>query len=89
MSEPTVKTVVLLAALLLALPAVSADTRSDLAYFNEPAARGLWDQADVKGNFPDSVRYFVSEVKQTYCAIASSVIVLNSQGGASPVAPEI
>lgn len=88
-SKPTVKTVVLLASLFLALPAFSDSSNPDLAYLNEPTARGLLEQADVKGDFPDSVRYFVSEVKQTYCAIASGVIVLNSLGVKSPVAPEI
>ena len=80
---------VLLASLIFALPAISANDNPDLVYFNDAAAQGLLEQAELKGDFPDSVRYFVSEVKQTYCAIASAVIVLNSLGVESPVAPEI
>lgn len=89
MSDAALKTTVLVLAIILAMPAFADSANTGLAYFTDPDARGLLDQSDIKGDFPDSVRYFVSEVKQTYCAIASSVIVLNSLGVESPVAPEI
>ena len=83
------KTIVLLMSAILTIPVLADSTNQDLVYFTQPEAQVLLDQSLVKGDFPSSVRYFVSEVKQTYCAVASSVIVLNSLEVESPVAPEI
>lgn len=83
----TINTLLIVA--IMAFPLSACATEQGLIYFTDPEALGLLEQPGEKGDFPGSVRYFVSEVKQSYCAIASSVIVLNSLEVKSPVAPEI
>jgi hypothetical protein len=89
MSIDIVKLYTLLIAAIVSLPVAADSSKQGLIYFDDASAQTLLEQASVKHDFAGSVRYFVSEVKQTYCAVASSVIVLNSLGIPSPVAPEI
>jgi hypothetical protein len=57
----------------------------NLINFDQPESAKLLDAADVKGNFSALVRYYISERIDTYCGIASSVMVLNALGVPSPV----
>jgi len=75
--------------------AASADVRvpsadDGLVYYLSPESVRLFDTANDKDRsefWPLSAR-FVSEVRQTFCGVASSVMVLNSLGIPSPVEPE-
>jgi hypothetical protein len=57
-----------------------------IVYFDQPESAKLLERAEAKGNFWPLVRYFISERIDTYCGIASSVMVLNALGVPSPVA---
>ena len=72
--------------LLLFLPYV-AGAADKLVYFDQPASAKLFDEADVKGQFWTLVRYFISQRIDTFCSVASSVMVLNALEVPSPVSP--
>ena len=84
----------LFGALSLGVPA-RADVRvpgvdDGLVYYLSPESVRLFETASEKDRsefWPLSAR-FVSEVRQTFCGVASSVMVLNALGIASPVEPE-
>ena len=66
-------------------PACAADS-DKIVYFDQPESATFLDEAEVKGNFWALVRYYISERIDTYCGIASSVMVLNALEVPSPVA---
>jgi hypothetical protein len=56
-----------------------------LVYFDQPESAKLFEGAEVKGQFWTLVRYFISQRIDTFCSVASSVMVLNALGVPSPV----
>ena len=78
----------LLRALCLALflPGLASAADSDkLVYFDQPASEKLFAEAQVKGQFWTLVRYFISQRIDTFCSVASSVMVLNALEVPAPV----
>ncbi len=70
----------------LVLPCLAcAAEGSKLVYFDEPESVRLFEQADVKGQFWTLVRYFISQRIDTFCSVASSVMVLNALEIPAPV----
>jgi len=67
---------------LLPGPAGAADK---VVYFDQPESAKLFDGAEVKGQFWTLVRYFISQRIDTFCSVASSVMVLNALEVPSPV----
>lgn len=57
----------------------------ELVYFDQPESAKMLEAAEANGSFWTLVRYFISERIDTYCGIASSVMVLNALGVTSPV----
>ena len=72
--------------LLLFLPNV-AGAADKLVYFDQPESAKLFDGAEVKGQFWTLARYFISQRIDTFCSVASSVMVLNALGVPSPPSP--
>jgi hypothetical protein len=70
--------------LLLFLPYL-AGAADKLVYFDQPESAKLFDEAEVKGQFWTLVRYFISQRIDTFCSVASSVMVLNALEVPSPV----
>jgi len=66
--------------------ATAADS-SKLVYFDQPESARLFDQAEVKGQFWTLARYFISQRIDTFCSVASSVMVLNALEVSSPSSP--
>jgi hypothetical protein len=56
-----------------------------LVYFDQPESARLFDQADVKGHFWTLARYFISQRIDTFCSVASSVMVLNALEVPAPI----
>ncbi|WP_299495725.1 phytochelatin synthase family protein [uncultured Shewanella sp.] len=52
-------------------------------------ARQLFKEAQTTGDFWASLRYFVTQKELSYCAIASSVVVLNSLDIPAPANPNV
>lgn len=72
--------------LVLFLPALASAADSDkLVYFDQPGSAKLFDEAQVKGQFWTLVRYFISQRIDTFCSVASSVMVLNALEVPAPV----
>jgi hypothetical protein len=72
--------------LVLFLPGLaSAADSGKLVYFDQPESARLFEQAEVKGQFWTLVRYFISQRIDTFCSVASSVMVLNALEVPSPV----
>src|SRR3954463_16755437 len=68
----------------LGLTAGKAES-AELIYFDQPPSANLLEQSQEKRNFWPLVRYFISEKIDTYCGIASSIMVLNALEVPSPV----
>lgn len=78
--------VLIVIAAIIAPSAAQAD--DDPIYFLAPESTKLFETASEKDDFwPLSAR-FVTEEHQTYCGIASSVMVLNALGVTPPPAPD-
>lgn len=73
------------AILLLALPAAADD---ELVYFLSPRGEKLLETAAEKADLWPLIAAFVSEKRETYCGIASSVMVLNALKVPPPLAPD-
>lgn len=58
-----------------------------LVYFDEPESTALFAAAKSKAPFWSLVRAFESEAMETYCAVASAVMVLNALKMPSPPEP--
>ena len=72
----------------LVLPCLAcAAEGSKLVYFDQPESARLFDQADVKGQFWRLARYFISQRIDTFCSVASSVMVLNALELPAPAEP--
>jgi hypothetical protein len=72
----------------LVLPCLAcAADGSKLVYFDQPESARLFDQADVKGQFWTLTRYYISQRIDTFCSVASSVMVLNALEVPSPPSP--
>jgi hypothetical protein len=56
-------------------------------YFDQPASAKLFEEAEVKGQFWTLARYYISQRIDTFCSVASSVMVLNALEVPSPVSP--
>lgn len=69
-----------------ALPAAAADEK--VVYFLTPESRALFDGASETDDFWPLIATFVSETRQTFCGVASSVMALNALQIASPPAPQ-
>jgi hypothetical protein len=65
-------------------PAYPADGGKPV-YFDQPESAKIFNDADVKGQFWTLVRYFISQRIDTFCSVASSVMVLNALEVPSPV----
>jgi hypothetical protein len=65
---------------------LGADSSSPV-YFDQPASAKLFEEAEVKGQFWTLVRYFISQRIDTFCSVASSVMVLNALEVPSPISP--
>lgn len=76
----------LLTPAMLASPARAAD--DDVVYFLTPESERLFQTASETGDFYPLIARFVSETRQTFCGIASSVMVLNALEITPPVAPQ-
>jgi hypothetical protein len=76
----------LLFVLCLAFSSFSLARAADVVYFDRPESAKLFDEAEVKGQFWTLVRYFISEKIDTFCGVASSIMVLNALEVPSPVA---
>lgn len=82
--------VVVALSLFLLLPGLGAAENSEkLIYFDQPESVRLFQDADVKAPFWTLSRYFVSEKIDTFCGVASSVMVLNALDVPSPISPFI
>src|SRR5689334_16530881 len=75
--------------------AAGADARApgayhDFVYYLSPESVRLFDTSTErdKSDFSPLSERFVSEVRQTFCGVASSVMVLNALGIPPPVDPE-
>jgi hypothetical protein len=66
-------------------PAIAED---GLIYFLTPASVQLFDTASEKDEFWPLIARFVSERRETFCGVASSVMVLNALGITPPPTPE-
>ncbi len=86
-SRMTFAAAALAAALTLMAPAVRA-ADDDLVYFLTPESERLFETASETGDFYPLIARFVSETRQTFCGIASSVMVLNALEIPPPVAPQ-
>ncbi len=72
--------------LVLFLPGLAGAADSGkLVYFDQPESAKLFAQAEVKGQFWTLIRYFISQRIDTFCSVASSVMVLNALEVPSPV----
>lgn len=58
-----------------------------LVYFDQPESARLFAEADAKQAFWPLARFYVSERMDTYCSVASGVIVLNALRIPSPPQP--
>jgi hypothetical protein len=83
----TLAVAALAGALTLAGPAARA-ADDELVYFLTPESEKLFETASETGDFYPLIARFVSESRQTFCGIASSVMVLNALEIPSPVAPQ-
>jgi len=73
--------------LVFSWPSLTCAADSDkVVYFDQPESAKLFDEAGVKGQFWTLVRYFISEKIDTFCGVASSIMVLNALEVPSPVA---
>lgn len=70
----------------LAAPAARA-ANDDLIYFQAPESHKLFDTSSEKADFWPLIASFVSEDKETFCGVASSVMVLNALRVPAPIAP--
>jgi hypothetical protein len=66
---------------------VSREGAPRLVYFDEPESAALFAAAKAKAPFWPLVRAFESEAMETYCAVASAVMVLNALRLPSPPEP--
>lgn len=73
------------AALLLSGGLARAD--AGLVYWLTPESRALFETASERSDFWPLIADFVSENKETFCGVASSVMVLNALKLPAPVAP--
>lgn len=72
----------------LILPCLACAAEGNkLVYFDQPESAGLFEQAEVKGQFWTLARYFISQRIDTFCSVASSVMVLNALEVPSPPSP--
>lgn len=78
----------LVAALLFAQAGPSRAAGDDLVYFLTDKSEQLFEKASEKDDFWPLIAAFVSEKRETYCGIASSVMVLNALKVPPPLAPE-
>lgn len=69
----------------LAAPAAAEET---LVYFLTPESQKLFAAAEIKDDFWPLVAAFVSEERQTFCGVASSVMALNALKVPPPPAPQ-
>lgn len=60
----------------------------ELIYFLSPESEKLFETASETSDFYPLIARFVSEKRQTFCGIASSVMVLNALELPPPVAPQ-
>jgi hypothetical protein len=68
---------------------VFAAENISLVYFDQPESAQLFQEAETKTPFWILSRYFVSEQLDTFCGIASSVMVLNALDIPAPPSPFI
>ena len=64
-----------------------AGAADKLVYFDQQESASLFDEAQVKGQFWTLARYFISQRIDTFCSVASSVMVLNALELPSPPSP--
>jgi len=64
-----------------------AAAESTLVYFDQPESAQLFQESDVKTPFWTLARYFISEQVDTFCGVASSIMVLNALEVPSPTLP--
>jgi hypothetical protein len=79
------------AAVALGFAALCGNARAagdDLVYFLTPESQTLFETANEKADFWPLIAAFVSETRETFCGIASSVMVLNALQLPPPVAPQ-
>lgn len=60
-----------------------------VVYFDQPESAQLFQDANTKSPFWVLSRYFVSEKIDTFCGVASTVMVLNALEVPSPISPFI
>jgi len=70
------------------LPASAVRAADELVYFLTPESERLFETASETSDFYPLIARFVSEERQTFCGIASSVMVLNALELPSPVSPQ-
>lgn len=66
-----------------------AEENSKVVYFDQPESAQLFQDANAKTPFWVLSRYFVSEKIDTFCGVASTVMVLNALDVPSPISPFI
>ena len=64
---------------------VCAADNGKVVYFDQPESAQLFQEANTKSPFWVLSRYFVSEKIDTFCGVASSVMVLNALDVTSPI----
>ncbi len=84
-TTPIIAALLVAAGLALSAPARSAS--DDLVYFLTDKGEELLEKASEKDDFWPLIAAFVSEKRETYCGIASSVMVLNALKVPPPLAP--
>jgi hypothetical protein len=80
------KMVCMLCLVFSSLSLTCAADSNKVVYFDQRESAKLFDEAEVKGQFWTLVRYFISEKIDTFCGVASSIMVLNALEVPSPVA---
>lgn len=68
-------------------PNATSGVAPPLVYFDEPESAQLLAEATAKAAFSALVRFYVSERMDTYCSVASGVMVLNALRVPSPPQP--
>lgn len=77
----------LLVAVFTFFAAGAASAQDRLIYFLSPESAALFETASEKASFWKLSAAFVSEDRQTFCGVASSVMALNALDVPPPVAP--
>jgi hypothetical protein len=68
---------------------IGAADNGKVIYFDQPESAQLFQDAATKSSFWTLARYFVSEKIDTFCGVASSVMVLNALDAPAPISPFI